>query len=100
MGVYLDRTPHVIRTQPLDCPVGSASPRCPGTPGAGSGGYTYGDFGKILGGTEVHADGEIWGETLWDLRSALIAAHGPADGTFRARALITDGMRLSPANPT
>ena len=29
--------------------------------GHGPGGYTYGDFGKIIGGPEVHADGEIWG---------------------------------------
>ena len=40
----------------------------PRAPGAGPGGYTYGDFGKIAGGPEVHADGEIWLETLWDLR--------------------------------
>ena len=30
------------------------------------------DFGKVYsGGPEVHADGEIWGETLWDMRQAL-----------------------------
>jgi extracellular elastinolytic metalloproteinase len=89
-----------VRTQPFDCPVGASAAVCPGSGSAGSGGYTYGDFGKILGFPEVHADGEIWAETVWDLRSALIAAHGAGDGTFRARALITDGMRLSPANPT
>ena len=48
---------------------------------------------------EVHADGEIWAETLWDLRRALVAKH-PADGVTRARALITDGMRLSPPEPS
>ena len=37
-------------------------------------------------------DGEIWAETLWDLRTAV----GSAD----ARRLITDGMRLSPAEPS
>ena len=89
-----------IRTQPFDCPVGSGPPACPGTPGAGPGGYTYGDFAKILGFAEVHADGEIWVEALWDLRQSLIASHGAADGTFRARALVTDGMRLSPPSPT
>src|SRR4029453_12705325 len=40
----------LIPTQPLDCPVGSASPKCLGgtRPGrtAGPGGYTYGDYGK------------------------------------------------------
>jgi hypothetical protein len=48
----------------------------------------------------VHADGEIWVETLWDLRARLIADHGAADGIMRARALVTDGLRLAPANPT
>ena len=67
----------------------------------GPGGYTYGDFAKIeFGGPEEHADGEIWVQTLWDLRRALVAAHGPAVGTTHARALITDGMRLSPAGPS
>ena len=27
------------------------APTCPGTPGAGAGGYTYGDFGKVIGGS-------------------------------------------------
>ena len=57
-----------IRTQAFDCAVGSGPPACPGSPGAGPGGYTYGDFGKIIGFPEVHADGEIWVEALWDLR--------------------------------
>ena len=49
---------------------------------------------------EVHADGEIWVETLWDLRTRLIADHGAGTAIDRARALITDGLRLAPANPT
>ena len=53
---------------------------CPGRGAAGSGGYTYGDFGRIEAGQEVHADGEIWAETLWDLRTAVGAPQGaPAD---------------------
>ena len=90
----------VLRSQPFDCPVGASPSACPGSPRAGSGGYTYGDFGKILSGPEVHADGEIWVETLWDLRTRLIADHGAADGINRARALVTDGLRLAPLNPT
>ena len=96
-GPYLGNAD--LRTQPFDCPVGVASALCPGSAGAGPGGYTYGDFGRVIGGPEVHADGEIWVETLWDLRRALLAKH-PADGVTRARALITDGMRLSPAEPS
>lgn len=81
------------RTQGLDCPVGSTSARCPGTSPAGPGGYTYGDYGKISRrGPESHADGEIWGETLWDLRSAL--------GSPLSQSLLTRAMELSPANPS
>jgi extracellular elastinolytic metalloproteinase len=83
---------NLIRTQPLDCPVGASATACPGTPGAGSGGYTYGDFGKIIGQPEVHADGEIWGETLWDLRKAI--------GQRLAESLVTRAMELSPVNPS
>jgi extracellular elastinolytic metalloproteinase len=81
------------RSQPLDCPVGSKSAKCPGTKKAGSGGYTYGDYGKISSrGAESHADGEIWSETLWDLRTAL--------GSKLTESLLTRAMELSPANPT
>jgi extracellular elastinolytic metalloproteinase len=92
MGAYVDATPHSLRSQGLDCPVGASPVACPGAGSAGTGGYTYGDFGKIAGDQEVHADGEIWAETLWDLRAAV----GSAD----ARRLITDGMRLSPPEPS
>ena len=70
--------------QALDCPVGASAAVCPGTRGAGSGGYTYGDFGQDRRrGPEVHADGEIWAETLWDLRAAV--------GSEVARAIVTQG---------
>jgi VCBS repeat-containing protein len=76
-----------LRTQGADCPVGPAVAGCP------RGGYTLGDMGSVSpGGFEVHADGEIWLETLWDIRSAL--------GTNTAEAIITEGLRLSPNNPS
>ncbi|HEX7248432.1 MAG TPA: M36 family metallopeptidase [Actinomycetota bacterium] len=81
-----------LRTQPVDCPVGPAQGRCTGTDGAGPGGYTYGDFGRILGGPEVHADGEIWAQTLWELRDAL--------GSNATEELVTRGMELSPPSPS
>ena len=80
-----------LRTQPVDCPVGAPSP-CFGSPGAGPGGYTYGDFGKVLGFPEVHADGEIWLETLWQIRQAL--------GPTVAETLVTRAMELSPPAPS
>jgi hypothetical protein len=92
VGNYVGAGQDLIRTQPMDCQVGSTSTACPGTPGAGPGGYTYGDFGRIIGAPEVHADGEIWGETLWDLRTAL--------GTKLTESLVTRAMELSPANPS
>ena len=93
VGQYLENGADLIRTEPLDCAVGSSAPLCPGTPDVGhAGGYTYGDFGHIIGRPEVHADGEIWGQTLWDLRTAL--------GSAKAERLVTRAMELSPANPS
>jgi extracellular elastinolytic metalloproteinase len=85
--------------QGLDCTVANTA-ACPDPPGgAGPGGFTYGDYGEIFTQPEVHADGEIWAQTLWDLRRSLIAAHGATAGIGRARALVTDGMRLTRADP-
>ena len=81
-----------FRSEDLDCSVGSTSAACPGTAGAGPGGYTYGDFGKISAGPEVHADGEIWAQTLWDLRKAI--------GSKKAESLVTRAMELSPDDPS
>jgi Zn-dependent metalloprotease len=92
VGEYVGAGQDLIRNQPMDCPVGSTSPKCHGTPTAGPGGFTYGDFGKVSAGPEVHADGEIWGETLWDLRGAL--------GQKVTEGLVTRAMELSPANPS
>lgn len=92
IGIYVGHG-QTIRTQPLDCTVGAPATVCPGTAAAGPGGYTYGDFGKISSrGPEVHADGEIWAETLWDLRTRL--------GSRLAESLVTRAMELSPANPS
>jgi extracellular elastinolytic metalloproteinase len=82
-----------IRSQPTDCAVGSTAAACPGTSAAGPGGYTYGDYGKISArGPAVHSDGEIWAQTLWDLRRAV--------GSRTAESLVTRAMELSPADPS
>jgi hypothetical protein len=84
---------NTIRTEPLDCTVGAPASVCPGRPTAGTGGYTYGDFGHISRrGAEVHADGEIWAQTLWDLRTAL--------GYRLTESLVTRAMELAPADPS
>jgi VCBS repeat-containing protein len=89
IGGYL--IPGGLRTQGADCPVGDAA--CPGSGPANRGGYTFGDMGHIsAGGFEVHTDGEIWLETLWDLRARL--------GAAESERLITSGLRLSVNNPS
>src|SRR5829696_5189025 len=92
VGPYVGWGNDLIRSQPLDCPVGGGGSACSGGTSTGAGGYTYGAYGKVANGPEVHADGEIWGETLWDLRTAL--------GSPTAESLVTRAMELSPANPS
>ena len=92
VGDYVSHGASLIRFQPLDCPVGSAVARCTGGFTTGPGGFTYGDYGHVFSGPEVHSDGEIWGETLWDLRNAL--------GSNVAETLVTRGMELSPVAPS
>ncbi len=81
----------ILRTMPIDCSVGTKSHRCANVSG-GFGGYTYGDFSKVIGFPEVHASGEIWGQTLWDLRSRL--------GHKVTGMLVTRAMSLSPDDPS
>jgi extracellular elastinolytic metalloproteinase len=81
-----------IRVQGMDCTVGAPSAACPAGARSGGGGFTYGDFGRVSQGPEVHSDGEIWGQTLWDLRRKL--------GVDVAERLVTRGMELSPPEPS
>ena len=99
---------HNLRTEGLDCNRGSgADPDCPGAGAAGSGGYTLGDMGKILCSPcqpEFHADGEIWAQTLWDLRQRFVSDLGGSTlngtGVSRVRSLITRAMELAPPDPS
>jgi extracellular elastinolytic metalloproteinase len=85
-GVYLDRT------EPMDCKVGVSVPRCFGGTTGRSDGYTYADYGNIIGTPEVHSDGEIWAQTLWDLRHKL--------GSKTAESLVTRAMSIAADNPS
>ena len=108
-GVYLDNgVTGGLRYQPLDCeplPADATAPsQCPdrGTTDPAAkrlGGFTFADFGHVDSGPEVHGDGEIWAQTLWSIRRALITAHA-ADGVGRARRYITEGLRLAPPEPS
>jgi extracellular elastinolytic metalloproteinase len=81
----------MLRFNPVDCPVGAPAP-CGGSLDAGSGGFTYGDFGDVAGFPEVHSDGEIWLETLWQIRQNI--------GAVAAETLVTRAMELSPPAPS
>jgi len=48
---------------------------------------------------EVHYQGEVWCSMLWDVRAAMIRKYGGLAGNHLVLQLVTDGMRLSPANP-
>ena len=90
-GAYLLKNRFPFRTEAIDCSVHSTAAGCTQINGD-VGGYTYGDFPTVGGTPEVHASGEIWAQTLWQLRKALGHAH--------AGAIITRAMSLSPADPT
>jgi uncharacterized repeat protein (TIGR01451 family) len=49
---------------------------------------------------EVHNMGEVWCVTLWEIRAKLVTKYGYSVGNQLALKLVTDGMNLSPANPT
>jgi hypothetical protein len=82
----------LVRYQPIDCAVNDSSPDCTGGETGHTGGFTYADYGKVYGAPEVHADGEIWGETLWDLKRQV--------GYDTALSLVTRAMELSPYDPS
>jgi hypothetical protein len=83
-----------LRSEPMDCPNDGADYGgvCQGGATPHLGGYGYGDMGHVINGPEVHADGEIWGQTLWQLRQQL--------GSNVAEKIVSDGMRLSPPSPS
>jgi hypothetical protein len=85
-GVFLDRT------EPMDCKVGVSAPRCRGGATGRHDGYTYADYGNVIGFPEVHSDGEIWAQTLWDLRHKL--------GSKNAESLVTRAMSIAADNPS
>lgn len=103
VGIFVDGGQNLVRTEPMDCRPGDSAEACPRRRGVTreGGGYTYQEFGRIVpGGPQVHADGEIWGQTLMDMRRLLVADHGEAKGADRVRAYVTRGMELSVDEPS
>ncbi len=60
----------------------------------------FGDIGYDIVGAEVHADGEIWTATLWDVRKALVAELGEEEASEVSAFIVTDGMPLAPNDPS
>jgi extracellular elastinolytic metalloproteinase len=82
-----------LRFDAVDCSVDAVAATCPGGAHTGAGGFTYGDFGKVSGaGPEVHSDGEIWLQTLWQIRQTL--------GAPTSETLVTRALELSPPAPS
>jgi hypothetical protein len=48
---------------------------------------------------EVHNQGEVWCVALWEARANLVRKHGWTVGNELVLQLLTDAMKLSPANP-
>jgi len=58
---------------------------------------------SVIGGSpadEVHAMGEVWCVTLWEARAALVDKSGADIGNRTMLRLVTDGLKLAPANAT
>lgn len=100
-GIYTSG-PGGSRTKSIDCPVDPAGTTATCNPRAGAGdpavlgGYTYGDLAVTFNGTASnpapHNGGEIWSQTLWDIRTEL--------GRETTLALVTGGMRLAVDDPS
>jgi hypothetical protein len=56
-------------------------------------------FASTQDATQVHYVGTVWAVMLWDMRANLILKHGFGIGNERAMFLVTEGMKLGPANP-
>ena len=50
--------------------------------------------------SQVHRQGEVWCAMLWEMRANLVRKHGFEAGNRLTLQLVTDGLRLSPPNPT
>jgi hypothetical protein len=57
---------------------------------------TFSNLGQVIPFPEVHADGEIWVEALWEMRANLIRQFGDKEGRRRVRTLVLDGMKFAP----
>jgi uncharacterized protein (TIGR03437 family) len=57
-------------------------------------------YGQIALNSQVHAVGEIWCNTLLEMRALLIRQHGFREGQRQSLQLVVDGLKLTPNAPT
>ncbi len=57
-------------------------------------------FSDIILNDEVHDEGEVWCQALWECRGELIAKYGATAGNELMLRLVTDGMKLTPFKPS
>lgn len=89
---YLTKNRPYTRTAAIDCAVRpSTADLCLQLDGSATAGYTYGDIARRLT-TEVHNAGEVWAQTLWDVRQTL--------GHRTTMRLVTAAMLLAPDDPS
>ena len=58
---------------------------------------TYEDIASRV---QAHAIGEIWCNTLWEMRALLVQRYGFREGTRQSLQLVVDGLKLTPNAPT
>jgi uncharacterized protein (TIGR03437 family) len=57
-------------------------------------------YANIALSTQVHRVGEIWCNTLWEMRALLIKQLGFTEGQRQSLQLVVDGLKLSPGSPS
>jgi hypothetical protein len=85
----VDTTMNPLRFGDIDLSIDRAYPEVPLNPNTNN-----------INTPSVHREGEVWCGMLWDMRANLIARYGAVPGNDLALRLVTDGLKLSPANPT
>jgi extracellular elastinolytic metalloproteinase len=89
-GKYLMAGREPFRTMAIDCATNAEAKGCTDR-FDNRGGYTYGDFPSVDDGPEAHSSGEVWAQTLWDLRKEF--------GHRLAAQLVTRAMSISADDP-
>jgi hypothetical protein len=61
---------------------------------------TFAQLGRVISFPQIHHDGNIWVQALWEVRTNLIRQLGETEGRRKIRLLVIDGMKLSPPAPS